>query len=59
MKMAYLSGLIKLFLSKADCNFKTYVHVTMLCRFFKLELGMAEVINLVDLICFITDHIFA
>ena len=58
MKVAYLSSLIKLFLSKADCNFKTYVHVTMLCKLFKLELGMSEVINLADLICFNTDHIF-
>ena len=46
-------------LSKANCNFKTYVHNVMQYKFFKLELGMAEVIDLTDLICFNTDCIFA
>ena len=46
-------------LSKADCNFKTYVHNSMLYKFFKFKLSIAEVINLTDLICFNTDHIFA
>ena len=58
MKVVYHSGPIKLFLSKANCNFKTYAHVTMLSKFFKKELGMAAMINLADSICFNTDHIF-
>ena len=46
-------------LSKAHCNFKTYVCNAMLCKFFKLELGMSEVIDLTNLIFFTIDRIFA
>ena len=58
MKVVYYSAPIRLFLSKASGNFKAYAHVTMLCKFFKKELGMAEVISLANSGCFNIDHIF-
>ena len=48
MKVDCLFDLIKLLLSKAESNFKTYIHVAILCRFFKLELCFAEVMNIVN-----------
>ena len=57
MRMVCLSNLVKLLSSKAESNLKTYVHLTMLRRFFKIEICLAEVMNLADLICFNTIHI--
>ena len=51
------SVLIKLLLSKAKSDFKTYVHVIILYRFLKLELCYVEVINIVVFICFDTNHV--
>ena len=48
MKVDCLFDLIKLLLSKAESNFKTYIHVAILCKFFDLELCPIEVMDLVD-----------
>ena len=48
MKVDCLFDLIKLLLSKAESNFKTYIHVAILCKFFDLELCPTEVMDLVD-----------